>query len=220
MSRLRRSDDPWPRFVPVLWLMGSWLGLAAVGTLFAELSGDDSPLGDCVVSGASALLVTAFALHERESIARMLRVRLPLRTWLHAPATFVVIALVVEAWFRLAAMLFEPWSYLTPFREHGWPPWSAVLLIVVHPAVFEELAFRGFLQERLGALMGTRDALLLQAAWFAFLHLTPIVFPSHFLMGLCFGWLRLRTGSLVPGMLVHAAWNLTVLAQEGLVAGW
>jgi uncharacterized protein len=220
MSGLRRSDDPWPQFVPVLWLMGSWLGLAAMGNGLAHLGGDNSPTSDCVVSGATALLVTAFALHERESIGRALRVRLPLRAWLLAPATFLAIAGVVEAWFWLLAMLYDSHSYLAPFREHDWPPWSAVLLIVVHPAVFEEIAFRGFLQERLGALMGARDALLLQAAWFAFLHLSPAVFPSHFVMGLCLGWLRLRTGSLVPGMLVHAAWNLTVLVQEGLFAGW
>lgn len=31
---------------------------------------------------------------------------------------------------------------------------------------------------------------------------------------------RLRTGSLLPGMAVHAAWNLTVAVQEGLLGGW
>lgn len=50
--------------------------------------------------------------------------------------------------------------------------------------------------------------------------MSPAVLPSHFLMGLALGWLRLRTASLVPSMLVHAAWNLTVLLQEGLLAGW
>lgn len=39
-------------------------------------------------------------------------------------------------------------------------------------------------------------------------------FHSHFLLGLWFGWLRLRTGSLYPGMLAPALWNAGVLARE------
>jgi membrane protease YdiL (CAAX protease family) len=221
VSRARRTDDPWPRFVPVLWLLGTWLGIGAVCSLFAHVGGDESPTSDAVFTGVGAVLVTCFALTELEAMRSLLRVRhLRLRALLEALAAFAVIAVVVTAWFELAATMFETVDYLAPFRDHGWPPWTAVLLVVVMPAIFEEIAFRGFLQERLGALMGVRDALLLQAAWFAFLHLSPFVFPSHFVMGLCFGWLRLRTGSVVPSMVVHAAWNLTVLLQEGLLPGW
>jgi len=44
--------------------------------------------------------------------------------------------------------------------------------------------------------------------------LAPLAFPSHFLMGLCFGYLRTRSRSLYPGMLLHAAWNAFVLMAE------
>jgi len=33
-------------------------------------------------------------------------------------------------------------------------------------------------------------------------------------MGLCFGYLRTRSRSLYPGMLLHAAWNAFVLMAE------
>jgi membrane protease YdiL (CAAX protease family) len=33
-------------------------------------------------------------------------------------------------------------------------------------------------------------------------------------MGLLFGVLRRRTGSLYPGMLVHAGWNTTIIWAE------
>jgi membrane protease YdiL (CAAX protease family) len=132
---------------------------------------------------------------------------------------FAVTAAGVEAWFWVGSYVFDTLPMLQPFRDHGWPPWSAVVLLVACPAICEEVAFRGFLQERLTALMGGRDALL-QAMLFAIPHMSPVVLPSHFPMGVCLGWLRNRTGSLVPGMLVHGAWNLTVIMQEGLLTGW
>jgi membrane protease YdiL (CAAX protease family) len=33
-------------------------------------------------------------------------------------------------------------------------------------------------------------------------------------MGLIFGWLRLRTRSLIPGMILHAAWNAANILLE------
>jgi membrane protease YdiL (CAAX protease family) len=41
-----------------------------------------------------------------------------------------------------------------------------------------------------------------------------VIFPTHFAMGLIFGWLRMRTGSLLPGMLLHAAWNAANIVLE------
>lgn len=219
--RRRHDADPWPRFVPVLWLMGSLLLVNVALTIYVRIADDESPAGDCVATAVAAAIVTAFALHERRAIVRSLRVeQMTGHDWLWTGFAFVAIAVVVESWFWAASYLFDTLEMLAPFRTYGWPPWSAVVLVVLCPAVFEEIAFRGFLQERLTALMGSRDALLLQGALFAILHMAPVVLPSHFFIGLCLGWLRNRTRSLVPGMLVHGAWNLTVLLQEGLLLGW
>lgn len=49
---------------------------------------------------------------------------------------------------------------------------------------------------------------------FSILHLSPIIFPSHFLMGLALGFLRMRSKSLYPGMLLHGGWNAWVVSQE------
>jgi hypothetical protein len=106
-------------------------------------------------------------------------------------------------------------SVSAPFTEAGWPRWSAWALVAGAPAVFEEVGFRGLVQGRLAETLGARGALAVQAALFAFLHLTPAIFPSHFLVGLALGWLRVATGSLWPGMAVHAALNGLVLLGEG-----
>jgi membrane protease YdiL (CAAX protease family) len=46
------------------------------------------------------------------------------------------------------------------------------------------------------------------------MHLNPVIFPTHFVMGLIFGWLRMRTGSLLPGMILHASWNAAIILLE------
>ena len=71
------------------------------------------------------------------------------------------------------------------------------------------------LQGRLQALLGRREALLLTAILFTLVHLSPVVFPLHFGLGMYLGWLRLRSGSLLPGMLLHFTYNglvITVLS--------
>lgn len=105
-------------------------------------------------------------------------------------------------------------SYSEAYLDHGWPVWSIYLLISLAPAVFEELAFRGFIMARLDAVMGPREAVAVQAAMFSVLHMSPLVFPSHFVFGVLLGALRRGTGSLYPGMAVHAAWNAWVVWQE------
>jgi len=97
------------------------------------------------------------------------------------------------------------------FLDHGWSPWAALLVLSLLPAVFEELAFRGYLMQRLAPVLGRSEALLVQAALFGVVHMLPLMFVSHFVMGTIFGVLRQRSNSLYPGMLLHAAWNAYVV---------
>ena len=98
--------------------------------------------------------------------------------------------------------------------EAHWPLWAIFVLLSVLPAIFEELAFRGVIQSSLEHVFDAREAWIVQAALFSVLHLLPASFPSHFLMGLCFGYLRRRSRSLYAGMLLHASWNAFVVWGE------
>jgi membrane protease YdiL (CAAX protease family) len=89
-------------------------------------------------------------------------------------------------------------------------PWTLFVIAVV-PAFVEEIAFRGMLQGRLNALLGLRSGMLLTALSFALCHFSPAVLPIHFGLGLYLGWLRQRSGSILPGMLLHCAYNSLVL---------
>ena len=90
------------------------------------------------------------------------------------------------------------------------------MLISLLPGIVEEVGFRGIIQSLLARITGAREAWLIQAALFSILHLSPLMFPDHFLMGLCLGYLRSRSRSLYPGIALHASWNALVLVQEVL----
>jgi membrane protease YdiL (CAAX protease family) len=101
----------------------------------------------------------------------------------------------------------EAWeSEIQELRETLGRP---LLLFVIGfcPGVFEELAFRGLLQGRLTALLGRNQAILATGAAFALAHGVTMAFPIHLSIGVYLCWLRARSGSLLPGMLLHAAYN-------------
>lgn len=103
------------------------------------------------------------------------------------------------------------------------PVWLSWLLIAVLPAVCEEIVFRGWV---LSGLAGERPegirrvaAVTAQAAFFAAVHLLPERMPTTFMLGLALGWMAMATGSLLPGIVCHAAHNsvpiVVVLAAGG-----
>jgi membrane protease YdiL (CAAX protease family) len=77
----------------------------------------------------------------------------------------------------------------------------------------EEFVFRGVLQR--GLLSARRSpafAVVVAAAVFSGFHLDPIGFAARFELGVVFGLLFLRTGSLWPGVLAHSANNFIATA--------
>ena len=78
--------------------------------------------------------------------------------------------------------------------------------MVVGPLA-EELVFRGIIQTRLLRAMPPWTAVVLQAALFGIIHGTPIQIVYALLLGLALGFLRSRTGSILPGFAAHAAFN-------------
>src|SRR5262249_29823785 len=130
-------------------------------------------------------------------------------------AAAAALAVLVVVYFgAVRALGFETVSYSEPLLSRGWPVWSIFVLVSLAPGILEEIAFRGVVLERLRGVVAARDALVIQAALFAVLHLSPLVFPSHFAIGIILGWLRQRTKSLYPGMLVHAGYNAILVAME------
>src|SRR5262249_38309927 len=110
------------------------------------------------------------------------------------------------------------------------PAWVIVLCMAVAPAVLEELFFRGYLFSALRAAGPPRTAIVTSAIFFGlFLLVRQFVVVEagviSTLLGLLLGWLAWRTGSVVPGMILHAIHNsvlilLALYKQDLLAAGW
>lgn len=140
---------------------------------------------------------------------------------------FLALAVVIG----LAAPLFGGW--LTQLLAHGQtvtqniqqlgadtpPAWRIVLVLVVvgvGPLV-EELLFRGVLLSALWQRWRSGWAVALSSLAFALVHLPGLqwqwfALPDLWLLALALAWLRLRSGSIWPGVLAHGANNLLAVA--------
>jgi len=83
----------------------------------------------------------------------------------------------------------------------------AILAGGVVAPIAEEIFFRGYLFAGLYKLLGLRRAAVLSAALFALAHILPTSWPPIFVLGLLFALLYEQTGSIWPGVIVHAAMN-------------
>jgi sodium transport system permease protein len=101
-------------------------------------------------------------------------------------------------------------------RSGGLP--LAILCLAVAPAVCEELLCRGVLLSGLSRGVGRVAAVLLTAFLFAVLHLSPYRLLPQCALGVLLAWMTLRTGSIVPAMVVHAGHNGLLVAAELLHA--
>ena len=81
------------------------------------------------------------------------------------------------------------------------------LAVVVSAPLAEELVFRGIIQSRLERAMPAWIAVVLQATLFGLIHGTPVQIGYAFVMGLLFGYIRHRTGNILPTIAAHAAFN-------------
>ncbi len=104
--------------------------------------------------------------------------------------------------------------------EQGFVPLLWLNSIFIAPAG-EEMIFRGFLYRGWSQTpLGPFGAIVLTAALFGLAHLQYDVFGmiSIAISGLIMGWLRWRSGSIVPPMVAHAVNNALVAIYIALVA--
>ena len=84
------------------------------------------------------------------------------------------------------------------------------LVICVLPAVLEEILFRGLIALDL-SFSGVIRSALLSAALFALYHFSPAKTLYQFVLGFVFALVALKSGSVIPGMVLHFINNLVVL---------
>ncbi len=216
------NPDPRPLVPPqrLAWAALAAFLVASVGGFFVERL---SPAVGVWFNEVFCLLGVTWALTRWSGRAPAAYVRLSWPGW---PAVLFAFALALANFFGLAAPINALSEHLAPqsWREvvditHVLDQFSALdlwlfCLGTVFAAAFcEEFLFRGVVQQGLAAAGGHPfEAISRTALLFAVVHLNPVWFPALLELGLLFGLLFQRTGSLVPCMVAHATTNATSLA--------
>jgi membrane protease YdiL (CAAX protease family) len=200
-----------------LWLYFSLLGVCVLSYVVLEvLDKGDSVPGQLAFDGIfAAVVIAACIVGWKHIVPGLKNVSKPLWyviAFASSIVTFLLAHTIVTLVERMGAT--GSYRYTENFTDQGYPFSVCVVSICVCPAIFEELAFRGFIQSSMMRVMEVRDAVLVTALMFAILHLSPIGMVHLAIIGLVLGVLRVRTGSLYPGMLMHFCHNFWVIAAE------
>jgi uncharacterized protein len=83
--------------------------------------------------------------------------------------------------------------------------------IAIAAPLVEELLFRGLLQNALAKHLPIWGAIILSSFLFSLVHLQPYAIPGLMSLGIAFGYLYHRTGSLRTNILLHMANNALAL---------
>jgi membrane protease YdiL (CAAX protease family) len=156
--------------------------------------------------------------------------------WSLAGGGAAVIA-AAALWTVLATIVRVPPNLLPDLK--GVPMTTVIPMLLVGIAaapLSEEIAFRGYAMRLIRRSFSPTAALVITSVIFAAVHLTQGFYAPkllvYFLAGLTFGYVALRTGSLLPAMVVHSFGDLTFftlvwshdagrrLIGEGGADGW
>lgn len=211
-----RQRDHWPLMRRQFGFYGAMLSVSVLMTIATSLELASGAEIDAFGAAGIAAIVTLFALSSPTPLGRLLHwPSVAPRAAALLMAAAVGWGLVIEGYFfSLRALGVQFVQFWPDFDAAGWPGWAVFVIVCAVPGVFEEIAFRGLIYDGLRPILGPRDALLVQAMAFAVLHLAPLVFVSHFLIGLGLGLLRDRTRGLLVPMVAHTAWNSYVIGSE------
>jgi uncharacterized protein len=194
-------------FFGVVLALHALLGLGAqalspvLGLAWSEVFAFALPAG-AATAGAN-LRPRSFLLLQRRPTARLL----VLGFLCGATGFFLAGAVMALA----SLMMPESWVQASDLtRLFQGPPLERAAVAAIASALAplcEEAAFRGYLLSALRTRHGPRGAIAWSSLLFAAMHLSPVRFPSVLVLGLLFGWLAWRSGSLWPAVIAHATNN-------------
>jgi sodium transport system permease protein len=162
-----------------------------------------------VMVGASILMMWRYRLDPREVLSLK-----PVK-----PAVWIAIFFAIPAGYITAIGIFRvvnmiipaPQQLLERFSEDvipkGMPSWQLVLYVAVLPAICEELAFRGMLLNGLRRKFRPAALVLGIGIIFGLFHMTLYRIAPTAALGMILTAIALMTGSVFPGMLLHAGNN-------------
>jgi membrane protease YdiL (CAAX protease family) len=218
----------------VLLALGLWLlaaGVIGTATAFAARSIGAAAVTAIVVGEVYTLLIVALAIVFRPGTAEALGLvgcrNADVGFAFAACGGAYLIAAAIQStvgpwpWSSSIAILQAMGSDDGRLATAG-PAVAAIIVIraCVLAAVAEEVLFRGVLYTWLRQRLLASAAIPVSAAAHAAIHGFPAILPLAFIMGLGFGWVRERSGSTVPTVIVHAIHNAALIGWAYYATGW
>lgn len=121
------------------------------------------------------------------------------------------------------------WSFIQLVFDpsRALPPASPSLLFSI-PSIFEEVAFRGIVLTVFLSKYSERKSIIFSSVGFGLIHLVPLALGSEpvwvlgnavwaFTIGLFYGYVFVRTRSLLPPMIVHYLGNVFISTLVGYI---
>ena len=191
-------------------LVSALMGLAHPGASLAKplgFSGVSTALFQLLIGLGAIVLTLVFLLKVTRLKTKDLRIMLP-APW--SPGFCLPVFLGVANLANLAGALINRLTG-SPATSEMLPSGGPELLmqflaLCVMPAIAEELLFRGAVQGLMRPC-GSAAAIFAPALLFGVLHLDLAQGLTAFACGVFLGWLAERSGSILPGMLLHLVNN-------------
>ncbi len=171
---------------------------------------------------APAILYTSLRRYSFSQTFRLVPIRFKtiVLTIITTSAAFVLVGLIaaLQEMIRPHSEAYqEIWKAI--LREfHQLPLVFTLLLVAVLPGICEELLFRGFLLHGMQGKCSDTTAIIIVGVLFGIFHLDPYRLLPVSLLGMLFGYMVIKTGSLFTGIVAHCTNNAIAISLSYVVA--
>lgn len=104
--------------------------------------------------------------------------------------------------------------YYSAFSHLRYAKLATIMSVALQPAIFEELAFRGVMQEGLNKITDKKQALFITAFLFSLLHMSFVSFIWMIPFALWLGYVRNKEETIWYGVIIHFCFNTTACFLE------
>ena len=163
---------------------------------------------------ATGLLAGTAVYLNQEQYARIFRLRGMQAVIGILSAAVLYVIFYLGSWISTAILDFAPRQVADIYASRGEIPPSliaAILLVWIGPA--EEIFWRGYVQRSLADRWGSWKGYFLASLIYALVHIWSFNFMlvmAALVAGLFWGMLYVRTGSIWPGIISHALWDVAI----------
>lgn len=201
----------------IIYYFGYQLGFSAVAMLVSRFIAPMDPvMTTSVAMVASTVVMMWHLLHFEYVDLKRDKYKEVSRQVLLVSTVFVFAAMYVLN--LLIEQVGIPNTMEDTFIEMSRNPLGLLSIALLAP-ILEEMLFRGAIEGRLLRMwQNPWGAIIVSSLVFGVVHMNPAQIPFAILLGVMFGWLYYRTGSLLPGIIGHVL-NNSVAAVNMILYG-